>query len=162
MISKAGFDGNLVINRFAKFLQYLMTLSHLSTNIDSILMNYANIMTGFSTSLSNYFTNILRLLIAFWGGGRGGGGYYYGDRDWNSDEYWRVSLSESIRYTDGIFLSQERDKQKQKRIRTFSSFLGINNFDFGHFLIFLGKVKKHLFYFNGTYCLIFVDIIIQI
>ena len=73
MISKAGFDGNLVINRFAKFLQYLMTLSHLSTNIDSILMNYANIMTGFSTSLSNYFTNILRLLIAFWGWGRGGG-----------------------------------------------------------------------------------------
>ena len=45
-----------------------MTLSHLSTKIDSILMNYANIMTGFSTSLPNYFNNILRLTDCFLGG----------------------------------------------------------------------------------------------
>ena len=127
MISKAGFDGNLVINRFAKFLQYLMTLSHLSTKIDSILMNYANIMTGFSTSLSNYFNNILRLTDCFLGGN------IITVVVTGTVANIGVSLSESIRYTDGIFLSQERDKQKQKRIRTFSPFLGINNFDFGHF-----------------------------
>ena len=36
----------------------------------------------------------------------GEAGYYYGGRDWNIGEYWRVSLSESIRYagiSDGIF-----------------------------------------------------------
>ena len=140
VISKAGFVGNLVIARFAKFLQCLMALSCLLTKIDSILTNCANIMTGFPTSLSNYFTNILRLLIAFWGrrGGRGAG-YYYGGRDWNIGEYWRVSLSDGIRYagiSDGIFFWLKKEKQKKKRIRTFSSFLGINSFDFGHFFLF--------------------------
>ena len=52
----------------------------------------------------------------------GVGRYYYGIRDWNSGEYWRVSLLERIRSFDGIFLRQHRDKQKKKRIRTISSF----------------------------------------
>ena len=41
--------------------------------------------------------------------------YVYSGRDWYSGEYWRVPLSESIRYADGIILAQQRDKQKKKR-----------------------------------------------
>ena len=29
--------------------------------------------------------------------------FVFGGRDWHSGEYWRVPLSESIRYDDGIF-----------------------------------------------------------
>ena len=48
-----------------------------------------------------------------------GGEYVYSGRDWNSEEYWRVTLSESIRYADGIILAQQRDKQKKRGIRAF-------------------------------------------
>ena len=44
-----------------------------------------------------------------------GSEYYYGGHDWYSDEYWRVSLTESINYSDGIFLRQERDKKEKKK-----------------------------------------------
>lgn len=40
-------------------------------------------------------------------------------RDWNAGEYWRVSLSESIRYTDGIVIAQEKNKQKDKELCPF-------------------------------------------
>ena len=44
-----------------------------------------------------------------------GSEYYYGGSDWYSGEYWRVSLTESIHYSDGIFLRQERDQKKKKK-----------------------------------------------
>ena len=112
---------NKIIVRSAKFPQYFMILRSLLTKIDSLWRSYSDIMTSFSTSLSNYLTNVLMLLIFFffWVGGCE---YYYSGRDWYSGECCRVSLLESIQYSDGIFLSQQRDKQKKKRIRTISSF----------------------------------------
>ena len=35
-----------------------------------------------------------------------GGEYVYGGHDWLSGKYWRVTLSQSIRYADGIILAQ--------------------------------------------------------
>ena len=35
-----------------------------------------------------------------------GGEYVYGGHDWLSGKYWRVTLSQSIRYVDGIILAQ--------------------------------------------------------
>ena len=49
----------------------------------------------------------------------GGCEYYYSGRDWYSGECCRVSLLESIQYSDGIFLSQQRDKQKKKELGPF-------------------------------------------
>lgn len=40
-----------------------------------------------------------------------GGEYVYGGCDWNSGEYWRVSLSESIRYDDSMRFSQIKNKE---------------------------------------------------
>ena len=48
-----------------------------------------------------------------------GGEYVYSGRDWNSEEYWRVTLSESIRYADGIILARQRDKQKKEELGPF-------------------------------------------
>ena len=50
-----------------------------------------------------------------------GGEYVYSGRDWNSEEFWRVTLSESIRYSDGIILAQQRDKQKKEELGPFCS-----------------------------------------
>ena len=49
------------------------------------------------------------------------GEYVYSGRDWNSEEFWRVTLSESIRYSDGIILAQQRDKQKKEELGPFCS-----------------------------------------
>ena len=35
-----------------------------------------------------------------------GGEYVYGGHDWLSGKYWRVTVSQSIRYADGIILAQ--------------------------------------------------------
>ena len=61
------------------------------------------------------------LLKAFWEG------------NWYTGEYWRVSLSESIRYSDGIFLRRLKDQKKR-------NFLVI----FG-FIILIGNVKNLFF-----------------
>ena len=42
-----------------------------------------------------------------------GGEHYFGGRYWNTGKYWRVSLSESIRYSDDIFLTHLRDEKKE-------------------------------------------------
>ena len=42
-----------------------------------------------------------------------GGEHYFGGRDWNTGKYWRVSLSENIRYSDDIFLTHLRDEKKE-------------------------------------------------
>ena len=43
-----------------------------------------------------------------------GGKHYFGGRDWHTGEYFRVSLSENIRYLDGIFLRRLKDQQKKE------------------------------------------------
>lgn len=48
------------------------------------------------------------------------GEFVYSGRDWYSGEYWRVTLPESIRYVDSIYLSQERDKQLKKELGPFA------------------------------------------
>ena len=48
-----------------------------------------------------------------------GGEHYLGGRDWQTGEYWRVSLSESIRYSDDIFLAKLRDKEKKELYGSF-------------------------------------------
>lgn len=39
------------------------------------------------------------------------GEYVYGGCNWNSGEYWRVSLSESIQYDDSMRFSQIKNKE---------------------------------------------------
>ena len=48
-----------------------------------------------------------------------GGEYVYGGRDWNTGEYWSVSLSESIWYDDGIVLVQLGDKERKEKFGHF-------------------------------------------
>ena len=48
-----------------------------------------------------------------------GGEHYFGGRDWNTGKYWSVSLSESIRYSDGIFLACLRDEKKKELYGSF-------------------------------------------
>lgn len=48
-----------------------------------------------------------------------GGEYVYSRRDWSAGKYWRVTLSESIRYTDGIVIAQEKNKQKDNKLGPF-------------------------------------------
>ena len=63
-----------------------------------------------------------------------GGEHYFGGRDWYTGEYWCVSLSESIRYSDGIFFLRRLKDQKKK------NFMVI----FG-FIILIGNVKSLFF-----------------
>ena len=48
------------------------------------------------------------------------GEFFYSGRNWYSGEYWRVTLPQSIRYADSIYLSQERDKQLKKETEPFA------------------------------------------
>ena len=41
----------------------------------------------------------------------GGGAYVFSGRDWNAGEYWRITLSERIKYPDGIVLAQQTMKE---------------------------------------------------
>ena len=49
-----------------------------------------------------------------------GGEHYFGGRDWNTGKYWSVSLSESICYSDGIFLACLRDEKKKNYMVLFN------------------------------------------
>ena len=41
--------------------------------------------------------------------------YYYGGCDWYSGEYWRVSLTENIHYSDGIFCVKKEINNNKKK-----------------------------------------------
>ena len=82
------------------------------SNIDKIRFNSVELRRYFDklqTELIKCFYDLPRDTDCFLGGE-----HYFGGRDWNSGTYWRVSLSEIIRYSDDIFLSKIRDKKKKE------------------------------------------------
>ena len=59
------------------------------------------------------------------------GEYVYSGRNWNFGEYWHVSMTESIRYSEGI----HRDNFKNKKLGIFPPDLNCPNIE-------LSDIKK--------------------